>query len=65
MKKMTLDMDSLHVETFDTEKAAKVARGTVQGEEASVVSGCPQCAGTVAYVGSCYNGCTMDAPCAE
>ncbi|MBV9108137.1 MAG: hypothetical protein JO306_01870 [Gemmatimonadetes bacterium] len=64
MSKIRLEPDELSVESYPTAEA-EPQRGTVQGEEASVVSGCPQCAGTVAYVGSCYNGCTMDAPCAE
>jgi hypothetical protein len=65
MKKMTLDMDSLHVETFDTETAAKVARGTVHAEAASKASNCATacltCVNCSSYPDACF--CTEAPGC--
>jgi len=41
MKKLTLDVDSLHVETFQADPAVAGVRGTVQGASTDGV-GCPK-----------------------
>jgi hypothetical protein len=44
MKKLTLDVDALRVETFDVAETADPARGTVEAAQASVLlSGCASC----------------------
>lgn len=60
MKKLTLELGELRVETFAT-AAAEPAHGTVQGAEASFpATGCIQCAGTQARM-TCYAGCPTGA----
>jgi hypothetical protein len=63
MSKIRLEPEELSVESYPT-AAPEPQRGTVRAEEASLATCLVQCAGTVAYVGSCYNGCTADNPCA-
>jgi hypothetical protein len=55
MEKKKLAADQLRVDSYPT-GAPEPPRGTVLGAAATL----PNCAGTVAVVGSCYNGCTMD-----
>ncbi|HYH83687.1 MAG TPA: hypothetical protein VEX86_28085 [Longimicrobium sp.] len=40
MKKLTLDLDSLSIESFDPGGAPDALRGTVQGAALSVFDGC-------------------------
>ena len=65
MKKIELHPEELRVESFPT-AAAEPARGTVRGAAATPATGCAicatntLCAGTQAFGGSCFNGCTVD-----
>jgi hypothetical protein len=41
MKKLTLDVDALRIESFHTEDALYAAGGTVHGADSSAGDGCP------------------------
>ena len=62
MRKLMLDLDSLRVESFETD-VPKDERGTVQGAEATYVTDCqtwesPWCGYQTYEVPSCGGGCT-------
>jgi hypothetical protein len=73
MKKLTLDVESLTVESFDTSWEARMARGTVRGRESvtgpedpqSIVASCDCPPGTAASAcgatcdWSCGGGCSV------
>jgi hypothetical protein len=65
MKKMTLKVDSLRVESFAAETAEQAARGTVHGEAASKASNCATacltCANCSSYPDLCF--CTEAPGC--
>lgn len=64
MKKLSLDMERLRVETFTTHAAAKDARGTVHAEAATRASNCPTVCVTCnccSYPDVCY--CTEYPDC--
>jgi len=56
MRKLSLDLGDLEVETFRV-PAAEAVPGTVRGMDATVTCVYPQC-GTQAAVRTCYAGCT-------
>jgi hypothetical protein len=56
MKKIHLDLDRLHVETFETSPAKPEGRGTVHGHY-SQRGTCDAFVGTCQYGGSCGAGC--------
>ena len=41
MKKLTLDLDALCLESFEVDEAAAALRGTVQGADSTATDGCP------------------------
>lgn len=56
MRKVTLNPDTLRVDTFEPSAAGKPARGTVQGHW-SQVGTCDAFVGTCQYGGTCGPGC--------
>jgi hypothetical protein len=56
MKKIHLDLDRLRVDSFETSKAERAARGTVHGHY-SQRGTCDAFVGTCQYGGSCGAGC--------
>ncbi|HEU4886065.1 MAG TPA: hypothetical protein VFT45_27755 [Longimicrobium sp.] len=60
MKKLTLDVEQLRVQSFAADEAPAARAGTVRALEATVTCLPPRCGGTVAQRQSCYNGCTYD-----
>jgi len=81
MKKLSLRLDELHVESFDTSPDGKNQEGTVFGEQCTCYTnctcpGCPTCDWTCGYTcddntciscaNTCQNtGCTRYQPCWE
>ena len=78
MKKLSLKLDELRVDTFQTTPAERKPRGTVLGQQctcytACTCPGCPSCDHTcngantcVTCVNTCANtGCTRYQPCWE
>jgi hypothetical protein len=59
MKKLTLDVEQLRVQSFAAADAPAAHVGTVRAREATVTCVYPRC-GTVVQRESCYNGCTYD-----
>jgi hypothetical protein len=59
MKKLTLDVEQLRVQSFTADDAPAANAGTVRAREATVTCIYPRC-GTVVQRQSCYNGCTYD-----
>lgn len=62
MRKLMLDLDTLRVESFQTDAPAD-ARGTVRGAEATFNADCqtweaPWCGYQTVEFGSCGGGCT-------
>ena len=41
MKKLTLDLDELRLESFDVDDAPEALRGTVRGADSTATDGCP------------------------
>lgn len=56
MRKVTLNPDTLQVDTFEPSKPAQPPRGTVQGHW-SQVGTCDAVVGTCQYGGTCGAGC--------
>ncbi|HET7464644.1 MAG TPA: hypothetical protein VFJ82_25605 [Longimicrobium sp.] len=56
MRKVTLDTDTLRVETFETSRPERPARGTVHGQW-SQPGTCDAVVGTCQYGGTCGAGC--------
>lgn len=56
MNKIKLDLDRLHVDSFETTPAEDEARGTVHGHY-SQVGTCDGRAATCQYGGTCGQGC--------
>lgn len=56
MRKVTLDVDRLCVDSFETTPAPAAERGTVHGFY-SQVGTCDGFVGTCRYGGTCGNGC--------
>lgn len=56
MKKLSLELETLQVETFDTDAAISGDRGTVHGHY-SRIGTCDARVGTCFYGGSCGPGC--------
>lgn len=78
MKKLSLSLEQLRVDSFDTTPDARTLRGTVKAEQCTCPTncscpGCPTCDHTDCYqdtcvtcVDTCRNGgCTPNAPCWE
>ncbi len=81
MKKLSLSLDALRVESFDTTAAEPKPKGTVFAEQCTCYTnctcpGCPTCYNTCEYtcddntcitcVNTCANsGCTQYQPCWE
>jgi hypothetical protein len=59
MKKLTLDVEQLRVQSFAAEDVPAAGAGTVRALEATVTCLYPRC-GTVVQRESCYDGCTHD-----
>jgi hypothetical protein len=56
MNKIKLDLDRLHVDSFETATAEEIARGTVHGHY-SQVGTCDGRVATCQYGGTCGQGC--------
>jgi hypothetical protein len=56
MKKIRMDLDRLHVDTFETSAEERDARGTVHGQW-SQRGTCDGVVGTCQYGGTCGPGC--------
>lgn len=59
MKKLTLDLEQLRVQSFAAEAEPAGGGGSVHALEATVTCIYPRC-GTAVERESCYNGCTYD-----
>jgi hypothetical protein len=62
MKKITLELDRLRVESFDTQAADAAERGTVHGHW-SQMGTCDGRVATCQYGGSCGAGCATRIGC--
>jgi hypothetical protein len=63
VKKLKLDLDALHVETFEAERTPE-PRGTVRGHASSGDGGIFECANQCIVVGSQF-GCASNFGCAS
>jgi len=64
MKKITLNLDALNVETFDTlPDAGSALKGTVHGNETNVYAECATAAGTGCCTQADDVGCSGDPGC--
>lgn len=54
MRKISLNIDELAVESFSTAKGAGSAEGTVHGHATAVADGCPNVSR-----GTCFQSCAM------
>ena len=59
MRKLSLDVEQLRVQSFAAVDAPAAERGTVRAREATVTCIYPRC-GTAVQRQSCFNGCTYD-----
>ena len=64
MKKLSLQLDRLDVESFPTSQADDDAQGTVRAAEATYVntSPCGTCAGATCQGVSCFTSCNPGSP---
>lgn len=62
MNKIKLDLDRLHVDSFETATADDAARGTVHGHY-SQVGTCDGRVATCQYGGTCGDGCASVKNC--
>jgi hypothetical protein len=61
MRKLSLDLEKLNVQSFDTTAAARSTRGTVRGHDDPTHGG-PNC-GDTSIADACVTGlCTFDCP---
>ncbi len=61
MRKLTLDLERLDVQSFETVGEARAARGTVRGHDQQTAHG-PRC-GDTSIADACVTGlCTFDCP---